>query len=303
MESPLPLVSIILPTFNGSRYIQQSIESCLLQSYKNLELIIVDDGSSDGTIEIINSNKDSRIAVIQHRQNQGLPQSLNTGFSRSKGIYLTWTSDDNYYHPSAIETMVNRLEEDQKIDFVYANYWQVNETNEVIEKVYVEIPEKLADYDCVGACFLYRRNVYERIGNYNYEMKPAEDYDYWLRAAKLFNFVPIDFFLYYYRIHQNSLTSQLGQIMAARMGEKAKLNTGWINYKQYKKNLAFLDICEAFENYTKKDYSNVRKLVPRAIVVDQSYLLNKGVLSIFFDSILGIQHRDLIHKKITIKNS
>jgi len=294
MELPLSLVSIVLPTFNGSRYIRQSIESCLSQTYKNFELIIVNDGSTDSTPNIIRSYKDSRITFIQHEENQGLPKSLNTGFSHSNGGYLTWTSDDNYYHPSAIETMVTRLEQNRYVDFIYANYWWVNESNEVKGKFIVAEPQELVRYDCIGACFLYRREVYERIGDYNHDLRPAEDYDYWLRAAKVFNFQPLNCFLYYYRIHQQSLTGKQGQFLAARMGEKSKLDTGWIDTRRYKKNMAYLDICEAFETIKNNDYPKVRKLVFRAISVDQSYLLNKGVLSILFDSIVGIRHRDFL---------
>src|SRR3990170_3452478 len=104
-----PKVSIVLPTYNGEKYIRQSIDSCLNQTHENIELIIVDDCSIDNTPEIIKSYKDSRVKSLRHDQNKFLPHALNTGFSNATGEYLTWTSDDNYYAKEAIEKMVSFL--------------------------------------------------------------------------------------------------------------------------------------------------------------------------------------------------
>lgn len=102
MAENSPKVSIVLPTYNGARYLRQSIDSCLGQTYRNLELIVVDDASTDTTPEIIRSYQDPRIRVIRHEKSKMLPESLNTGFRAVSGDYLTWTSDDNYYVPEAI---------------------------------------------------------------------------------------------------------------------------------------------------------------------------------------------------------
>jgi glycosyltransferase involved in cell wall biosynthesis len=122
-----PLVSIVLPTYNGSRYIQQSIDSCLNQTYSNIELIIVDDGSTDCTEQIINSYTDNRIRYIQHQKNAGLPTALNTGVAHATGDYLTWTSDDNFYAPQAIETQLTFLLKN-KYDFVYCDIFVMTAT-------------------------------------------------------------------------------------------------------------------------------------------------------------------------------
>ena len=106
-----PKVSIVLPTYNGAKYIRQCINSCLNQTYNNIELIIVDDGSKDETPDIIKSYKDERIKYIMHARNLGLPYALNTGFRNAVGEYLTWTSDDNYYTKKAIETMLSFIKD------------------------------------------------------------------------------------------------------------------------------------------------------------------------------------------------
>ena len=114
-------VSIVLPTFNGDRFIRKSIDSCLAQSYENIELIIVEDGSNCLS-GIINTYNDPRLIYCRNEENLKISKSLNKGFSRASGDYLTWTSDDNIYENNAIETMVKVLEADARIDFVYANF-------------------------------------------------------------------------------------------------------------------------------------------------------------------------------------
>ena len=116
-----PLVSIVLPTFNGERYLRQSIGSVISQQYKNWELIIVDDHSTDSTSAIIDefTDTDSRIKVIHNSTNQKLPKSLNIGFEKAKGDLLTWTSDDNLYLPNALGEMVDIFLSDSDLGFVF----------------------------------------------------------------------------------------------------------------------------------------------------------------------------------------
>ena len=118
----MPKVSIVLPTYNGEKFIKESIESVLNQTFEDWELIIVDDCSTDGTLEIIKEylKKDYRIHLIHNETNRKLPLSLNIGFRKSMGEYLTWTSDDNIYHADAIEKMFLYLEDHAKEQMVCA---------------------------------------------------------------------------------------------------------------------------------------------------------------------------------------
>lgn len=205
-HEPLPKVSIVLPTYNGAKYIRQSIDSCLNQTYKNIELIIVDDGSTDGTAEIIKSYKDQRIKYLRHKENKGIPNALNTGFANATGEYLTWTSDDNYYADQAIEKMLSFLR-DRNCSFVYCDFFRFNDENPANPKI-VELPNvlMLEKHNDVGACFLYSRKVKEVIGDYDPDAFLGEDYDYWIRISKLFSMCHIAEALYYFRTHSKSLS-------------------------------------------------------------------------------------------------
>ncbi len=203
-------VSIILPTYNGSRYLCQSVESCLRQTYTNIELIVVDDGSTEDIAGILSRYTDSRLRYVRHAKNLGLPHALNTGFRHSTGQYLTWTSDDNYYVNNAIEEMVRFLQAYPEVDFVYADSYILDERDGNTRPEVQRSPplRDLVVRNGIGACFLYKRKVYEAIGEYNPRFVLAEDYDYWIRVAQQFRMQRLFRPLYYYRFHGGSLTSR-----------------------------------------------------------------------------------------------
>jgi len=246
MNKANPKVSIVLPTYNGSKYIRQSIDSCLNQTYQNIELITVDDCSADNTPDIINSYKDERIKYIRHQKNMGLPGALNTGFANSTGEYLSWTSDDNFYAPEAIEKMLEVLRS-KNGDFVYSDYYEFIDENKEDLKL-VNLPDKpsLEKDNFIRACFLYRRRVFEAVGNFDTDGMLIEDYDYWIRISKRFSMMHLDKPLYFYRIHKASLyVSKSFEVKILRELVRLKYN--------------FANISEASESIQKLLLSKVRK--------------------------------------------
>ena len=205
-------VSIVLPVYNGERFLRGAIDSCLSQTHRSLELIVVDDCSTDSTPQIVRSYTDPRLVYVRNETNQRLPRSLNIGFGRATGDYLTWTSDDNEYEPTAIERMLEFLKKDRDADFVCADYWAWDEKSGVKKRV--EIPERLdLKNKCeVGGCFLYTRRVWQEIGPYDPRYEMVEDYDYWMRISRRFQMQRLAEPLYLYRYHSESLTARRGYI-------------------------------------------------------------------------------------------
>lgn len=203
------LVSIVLPVYNGEKYLAQSIESVLNQTYKNIELIIVNDCSTDSSESIILKYKeiDTRIVYLKNEVNSKLPQSLNNGFSVARGDYFTWTSDDNIFHNNAIEVMVEYLKNNNNISLVYCDYRVIDEDGNFCYDVNVENKQYLIFRNVIGACFLYSSYAANKIGNYNVNYFLVEDYEYWLRINLYFDILPIHICLYDYRLHKNSLTA------------------------------------------------------------------------------------------------
>ena len=203
----MPLISVVLPTYNGEKYISQSIESIIKQTLTDWELIIVNDNSTDNTVEIVEKymRQDRRIKVIHNIKNQMLPMSLNIGFHNSCGKFLTWTSDDNLYLESAFEVMYRELISDESCPMVCANMQIIDEKGENIESFVVS--DEIWFHNCIGACFLYKRNVYEKIGDYNQDLFLVEDYDYWMRILLEYRSIKcLSKCLYLYRRHSDSLS-------------------------------------------------------------------------------------------------
>src|SRR5438128_2730451 len=111
-----PLVSIVLPTYNRAALLGGAVESCLRQTWKHLELLIVDDGSTDSTGDVAGewARRDSRVRYLK-QENGKIPRALNTGFRAASGEFFTWTSDDNLFEPEAIEIMATYLIEHPEV--------------------------------------------------------------------------------------------------------------------------------------------------------------------------------------------
>jgi glycosyltransferase involved in cell wall biosynthesis len=203
-----PLISIVLPTYNGSSYLRESVESCLTQTYGNLELIIVDDASTDETSAMCRHlvSKDQRIRLVRHDTNRKLPAALNTGFSLARGEFLTWTSDDNCYKPQALEVMAEFLSGHSDVGIVYCGYETIDENGFITGNVSARKPQNLVSENIVGPCFLYRRQVQELLEGYDTTIFLAEDFDFWLRASVHFKMAPMLESPYLYRKHSASLS-------------------------------------------------------------------------------------------------
>lgn len=226
-------VSIVLPTYNGERYIRESIDSILNQTYKDWELIIVNDCSTDNTINIIEeyAEKDKRIKIINNKKNEKLPKSLNIGFREAVGEYLTWTSDDNAYLDRALEEMVKFLEQNSKYQMVCAQMDFVDKNGNFMYK-HVEYSDLLMFYnDCVGACFMYRNKVLREVGEYDTEKFCIEDYEYWMRIIKKYGSIGfLKETLYKYRKHEESLTDTKKEYIKSQLLKYRISEIDWILY-------------------------------------------------------------------------
>ncbi|HID78548.1 MAG TPA: glycosyltransferase [Planctomycetaceae bacterium] len=205
-----PTISVVLPTHNGSRYLDQAVQSVVDQTWGDWELILVDDASTDDTPAKVDAwaGRDARIRAIHEENNRGLPAALNEGFRGAAGAFLTWSSDDNWYAPQAFGRMLQVFRRQPDVDVVYAGMMAVDEAGNPVGPLPARPPEDLAVCNCVGGCFLYRRRVAEGLGGYCEELYLAEDYDFWLRASLQFRLQPLDDLLYYYRHHSRSLTTR-----------------------------------------------------------------------------------------------
>ncbi len=234
------LVSIVLPVFNGERHLSEAMESILTQSYSGLELIVVNDGSTDTSPSIMESYAamDKRVRVI-HQENQRLPRSLSRGFRSARGEYLTWTSDDNRLKPNCIERLVSCLERHPDWDMVYANMDIIGEDGEPLRgsewysnyqvppgSEHVYLPDDPAELNVwpnqyIGAAFMYRARVAALLRDYSPFRFTIEDYDYFMQINEFFTIRHADFKepVYEYRFHSSSLTSREKELQILKQRE------------------------------------------------------------------------------------
>ena len=264
------MISILLPVYNGEKYVRIAIESILKQTHMNLELIIINDASIDGTEKIVLSliNNDSRIRYIPFSENRGLPSALNHGIKMAKGKYITWTSHDNILMPNALEYMFLELH-NTKSDFVYADCLVINENGQEIGFLKAKPIEHILFSNVVHACFLYRREVVKKVGEYDESLKLIEDWDYWLRCAQNCKMTHINQTLYQYRHHDSSLTSQIRSEREKKKlfdDNKHKMLVNLISDNQIDNNKLLIDFF----------------LKPDAILPS---ILSKGIFPIFINGI------------------
>lgn len=199
-------VSIVLPVYNGEKYLRQSIDSILAQTYQNWELVICDDASNDRTPEIIKSYKDGRIKSIRHGKNMKMTVSLNDALKISTGEYLTYTSDDNIFRPHALEMMAGILNGSPELDIIYTDFTYIDAEGKVLRLSRALDDNQQVYTNGLGASFLYRRHVWE-ILKYDERFDLVQDYDFWLRAMQKFKSMPLHEDLYLFREHDGAQTS------------------------------------------------------------------------------------------------
>jgi GT2 family glycosyltransferase/tRNA A-37 threonylcarbamoyl transferase component Bud32 len=204
-----PRVSVVLPTYNHADFLPGAIQSILAQTYADFELIIVNDGSTDGTKALLDTLTDTRIRVI-HQANQRLPRALNAGFAAATGELLTWTSADNYCAPLFLEALVAALDAHPDAGLAYSAFGWINESDQItgIHRDQDFSYHSLLAQNPGNASFLYRRACQDRVGQYDPELEGAEDWDMWMRIVEHYSTVYVPEILYYYRMHDRSMTSQ-----------------------------------------------------------------------------------------------
>jgi glycosyltransferase involved in cell wall biosynthesis len=201
-----PLISVVLPTYNRVGMLRAAIESVLAQTETRFELIVVDDGSSDGTSELVAefAKRDERVGLIR-QTNLRLPRALNNGFRAARGELRTWTSDDNRYFPDAFALLSRALLDDPQLALVHAE--MLSRTRDGALYVPTKNPTDHWHSNKVGAAFMYRAVLADRAGEYDPEIFLGEDYDYWLRLGLVGGVRHLPFIVYEYAFHEGSLTS------------------------------------------------------------------------------------------------
>lgn len=205
----LPLVTIVTPTYDRAHFLPETIESILGQDYPNLEHIVLDNGSSDNTREILRGYGDA-IRWEHHPINIGLARAINRGFELARGEIIGFVSDDDPLLPGAISGLVEVFQSDPEVLVVYPD-WDIIDGEgrhvrhiDTFDYAYVDMVRYHHTYPGPGA--LFRRSVVDRIGGLDESYRVVSDYDFWLRAGLLGPFRRCPRTLARYRQHSSAAT-------------------------------------------------------------------------------------------------
>lgn len=205
----MALVSIIIPCYNQGHFLQEAVNSLLEQTFKDFEIIIVNDGSTDPlTNKIINVFKKNDLKVIE-TINQGLPEARNTGIKYSNGKYILTLDADNKLAPDYLEISLKAFNQFE-CDIIYTDAYLFGGKTGIWVQPQIEFPLMLKR-NLIDACAIYTKIVWEACGGYNRNMLYGwEDWDLWLTAYEnKFQFHHINKPLFYYRVGINSMRNQI----------------------------------------------------------------------------------------------
>ena len=221
-----PLVSVLMPVYNCELYIESAVNSILSQTYSNFEFFIIDDASTDNTINILNNFKDPRIRLIKKTKNSGYTKNLNDALSLVKGKYIARMDGDDISLPERFEKQIAVLENNKNVIVCGTNFKLLG-TETIIKNPEKdeEIKLHLVKESCIGhPTVIIRAKVMQQNHiNYNSSMEPAEDYDLWVRLVKYGDFFNIQEPLFLYRIHENQVSS-LRKEKQRNSASKSRLN-------------------------------------------------------------------------------
>lgn len=269
-----PVVSVIMSVYNDKKYVSVAIDSILNQSFKDFEFIIINDGSTDKTLEILNDyeRKDSRIVLI-NQENKGLTKSLNIGIKKAKGKYIARMDSDDISHPQRLQKQIEFLENNQEYGLVGTNVEKIDEKGKHIEFNTTkysneEIQKTLYTRNCFAhGSVMINKDLVSKDLYYDEEFKYAQDYRLWAKIAKKFKIANLREPLYKLRLHENSISK-----------EKIELQSIYAGIVAYEfENNAKVDIFE-LETKTNK---RLKEKIGKILLMNQQPKLAKKYFNFF----------------------
>lgn len=238
-------LTIITPSYNQGKYIKRTIESVLSQDMDHLEYIVMDGGSTDETVEILESYGD-RIKWASEKD-KGQTDAVNKGIRLSTGDIIGWLNSDDIYYPGTFESVMRIFEQNPQINVVYGNAYHIDEEDRVIEEYYTEDfdYERLKEvcFICQPSLF-FRKKLVEKYGYLDDSLQYCMDYDYWLRLGKGEKFYRLDQFIAGSRLYDDNKTLGSRRKVHEEMLKMQKKNLGKAD-KKWIYNLAHVIVDES----------------------------------------------------------
>jgi glycosyltransferase involved in cell wall biosynthesis len=305
----MPKVSVIIPTYNSAKYLPSAIDSVLKQTFKDYEIIVIDDGSTDNTKEVIDSY-DHKIACI-YQDNQGPSVARNKGILQSKGEFIAFLDADDIWETIKIEEQFRIFACSEETGIVSTELSVIDETGKLVEGRRKMIPEErgaliqeLMINNVIGTCstVMVRKSCFDAVGLFDETLKVAEDWDMWLRLCKIFKHKRIAKPLVNYRIMRGS-QSYYGKTNLEnelRFLDKLFLNKEYAHkwlvkrraycYRYFKAARAFVE---------NKDIRSARKYIIKSFLMNPlNFLFDSNEAKLLGRLLMGERLFSLVKRKI-----
>ncbi|RLD63737.1 MAG: hypothetical protein DRJ01_02995 [Bacteroidetes bacterium] len=225
IPKPNPLITIYITNYNYGKYIKESIESVLNQTCQDFELIIIDDGSTDNSKEIINSYSNNEKIRIIFQNNKGLNITNNIALRVARGKFIMRLDADDYLDSNALLVMSNIISKDDELGLIFPDYFLVDADGNVLsvaKRHSFDNNVSLLDQPAHGACTMIRKKFLQILGGYDEQFKCQDGYELWIKFTKKYKVTNVNTPLFYYRQHGLNLTSDERKILNTRASIKDK---------------------------------------------------------------------------------
>lgn len=286
----LPLVSVVTPSFNQAQFLEKTLRSVLDQAYPNIEYIVVDGASTDGTLEILEQYGD-RLTWISE-PDQGQTHAINKGFDMATGSILAWLNSDDLYTPGAIATVVEYFQTHPEAMFVYGDALVIDDQDRLFGmRAHVQACTRsslveVGDFIVQPAAF-WRRELWEAIGPLDESLHYTMDYEYWMRAAEHFplHYLPVS--LAYERIYSLAKTSRGSVERVEEIEQVARRHGGSGLPRNFRPEATANYIWRALGSMLRLDWQSARRDFTTALQTGGS--LAKTMLYLISMTIFGVE--------------
>jgi len=194
-----PTVSVIIPTYNNASFLGEAVESVLSQTYKKIEILVVDDGSTDTTAQVIEKYKEQ--VRYLYKENGGVSSARNRGLEEARGEWVAFLDADDLWLPDKLQSQMEPMIQNDRVGIVTCGAMMINEEDQMIDQFMIpdyrnreNLLKSLYKENVIsgGSQVLVRKKCLERVGNFDESLKCGEDWDMWLRIAKISEIVFIE---------------------------------------------------------------------------------------------------------------
>lgn len=319
------LISVIIPTYNAGRYIEKTLQSVFDQTYKNIEIIVIDDGSTDNTEVLLKQYNDPRLHYIKQPNSGGPAKPRNVGIAAAKGEYIAIFDSDDLMMPNKLSSQIKALETTPDAAFCCTNFSKIDENDNVTTKAFWEtnenfqsldkskrdpfgnfkyIPNELTDnlliHNFVAtSSVLIRKAVFEKVGGFDEALANADDYDMWLRISSHYSNILIPQVMHQYRLRDGNITSRgifkLADGRVAVLKRHINKASNKATALHVKKTITRYLLCAGYYYFQQQDLQKAKAYYLQSIYTLPNYTAFKYLISCimgkrFINTVRNLKH-------------